>query len=145
MDCVRRCLFCTLIGGAVVGSYGSHPPVTEYVFSRWYGLDFDIANSSLVSCLEDMSRVSSELSNSLSAKLSVPASVFLIPIPTTSSPLSINLSLSQHNIPGLHYRLCRLPIEYPALRICGEDLELIRVRQDRNQHLYIRNQEVITD
>jgi hypothetical protein len=113
---------------------------TEFIFSRWYCLDMGY-----VPCLGDMSRVSTEISDSLSARLSVPTSVFVISTPVlTSSGLSINLSLAQHNIPGLHNSLCHLQLEFPAFRICEEDVELLRISHGRNQHLYIRNQEVFS-
>ena len=140
MICVRKCLYLLRICGA-----DGFQADTEFVFSRWYCIDLGFVNNSTLLCLGDMSRVSTEISDSLSARLSVPTSVFVISTPvTTSSGLSINLTLAQHNIPGLHNRLCHLQVEFPAFRICGEDVELVGVRQGRNHHLYIRNQEVIS-
>ena len=138
MICVRSWLYLLLIGGADGGQAD-----TEFIFSRWYCLDLGFGNNSSLPCLGDMSRLSTQISDSLSARLSVATSVFVISTPvSTSSGLSINLSLAQHNIPGLHNRLCHLQLEFPALRICEEDVELIRVRQGRNHHLYLRNTEV---
>ena len=150
MNCSRIFLYLTFISVSAMYSLVNSEasldlPVEEYVFSKWYYLDFNWSNGSGPDCLVDMSRVVSEISESLSKKLSVPAPLLIISIlpNSSSSQLSINMSLSQHNIPGLHYRLCDLQTEYPIFSICRKDLELIKVRHGREQHLYIRNMEVI--
>ena len=151
----RSSLYLVLLCGPVL-CHGSTLPspqpslsqhVSEYVFSSWYCLDLTWSNRSANDCLDDLSRAASEISDSISAKLSVSPSAFIISMPpiSNSSLLSINLTLSQHNIPGLHHRLCNLQTEYPICRICGDDLDLVGVRHGRDQHLYIWNQEVISD
>ena len=116
--------------------------VTEHVFSKWYLMEFDQGQSSLDLCFQDSSRFSTEVLNSLSAKLSVPASVFSISSPPTISPLSINLSLTQPSLPDLHHKLCNLPRQNPLLNICGEDVQVVKVSHGRDLHLYIANNQV---
>ena len=78
--CVESLLVLSLIGGAVVGGTHNkereiqHTLVREYVFSKWYCLDFGLGSHSAGLCSDDSSKLSTEISGSLSSKLSVPAS-----------------------------------------------------------------------
>jgi hypothetical protein len=126
-------------------SFNLHPPyfhseVEEFVFSPWYFLVFSIVNRSS-SLPADISSMSTEISESLSTKLSVPSSVFCISsiVKYTSSDtfLSVNLSLVSPIIPNLHHKLCNLHKESPFFWIRGTNLELYQVRQEKNQHIYV--------
>ena len=134
-------------------SFNLHPPyfhseVEEFVFSPWYFLVFSIVNRSS-SLPADVSSMSTEISESLSSKLSVPSSVFFISsiVKYTSSDtfLSVNLSLVSPIIPNLHHKLCNLHKESPFFWIRGTNLELYQVRQEENQHIYVtKHKEVST-
>ena len=57
----------------------------------------------------------------------------------------MNLSLTSHRIPGLHHHLVTLPSSpSPAniLRINNKLYRLGQVFHDKNQHLYINNDQV---
>ena len=56
----------------------------------------------------------------------------------------MNLSLTSHRIPGLHRHLVSLPTSSPAnmLRINQKLYRLGQVFHDKNQHLYINNDQV---
>jgi hypothetical protein len=126
-------------------SFNLHPPyirseVEEFVFSPWYFLVLYIVNRSS-SLPADITSISSEISESLSSKLSVPSSVFLISTIvkySSSSPfMSVNLSLVSPIIPNLHHRLCNLSKDSPFFWIRGTKLELYQVRHEKNQHIYV--------
>jgi hypothetical protein len=128
-------------------SFNLHPPyfhseVEEFVFSPWYFLVFSIVNRSS-SLSADVSSMSTEISESLSSKLSVPSSVFFISsiVKYTSSDtfLSVNLSLVSPIIPNLHHKLCNLHKESPFFWIRGTNLELYQVRHKKNQHIHVTN------
>ena len=118
-----------------------HSDVEEFIFSPWYFLVLSIVNRSS-SLPADVTSISSDISESLSSKLSVPSSVFLISSIvkySSSSPfLSVNLSLVSPSIPNLHHRLCNLHKESPFFWIRGTKLELYQVRHEKNQHVYVK-------
>merc|ERR1711964_671849 len=95
----------------------------------------------------DISSISSEISESLSSKLSVPSSVFFITsiVKYTSSDtfLSVNLSLVSPLIPNLHAQLCSLHKKTPFFWIGGTQVELYQVRHQNTQHIYVRHMKTL--
>merc|ERR1711964_520385 len=93
-----------------------------------------------------ISSISSEISESLSSKLSVPSSVFFITsiAKYTSSDifLSVNLSLVTPLIPNLHQALCTLHKKTPFFMIGDTKVELYQVRHQNNQHIYVTRNKV---
>ena len=60
----------------------------------------------------------------------------------------MNLSLTSHRIPGLHRRLVSLPSSPSPANVLKIKRKLYRLGQvfhDKNQHLYINNDQVSTD
>jgi hypothetical protein len=121
-----------------------HSSITDYEYSQWYFLFFMVFDkSSIVSV--DVSLTVPEIIKSLSSKLSVPASVFSISRAEKyrSNSISANLSLTNHTIPRLHQKLCNLQNTSPLFWIRGTRYKLVQVIHDKNQHLYIRNNEQV--
>ena len=122
-----------------------HSEVEEFVFSPWYFLIFSTVNKSS-SLPAAISLISSEILESLSSKLSVPSSVFLVTsiVKYTSSDtfLSVNLSLVTPLIPNLHQELCNLHKKTHFFMIGGTMVELYQVRHQNNQHIYVTRNKV---
>ena len=117
-----------------------HSTITEFEYSQWYFLFFMFFDEPSAVTI-DVTLTVPEITELLSSKLSVAASVFSISRAEKyrTKSISANLSLTNHTIPRLHHRLCNLQNTSPLFWIRGTRYKLVQVIHDKNLHLYLRD------
>ena len=122
-----------------------NPSITEFEYSTWYFLYLVLYDKTLPAAVDE-SPTSLQITQSLSSKLFVPPSTFLVSsveVSVSEESISINMSLTNLSIPHLHTRICHLERDSPFFLLDRKKYRLVQVIHDKNRHLFVRNQKQV--